>query len=143
MTEAAAPVSLRDRLRREGVFLIRFLVVGAGITALDAGLTTLFHAFGLTYVIGRIIAMAIAMNVSFVFNWAWAFKELRGQPIGQQWLGFVIANSAGATLNYFVGWAVSKPGAVFEHSYALAVISGSLAGTVINFTGSRLLGFRN
>jgi putative flippase GtrA len=145
MTETPAPPipALRDRLIREARMLIPFGVVGTCGFLLDATLLKIGLALGLSKAIARVFSILISMHFAFAMNRMWAFKALRGAPLVQQWLGYLVANSAGALLNYAVFLVLSHQGMLFEHAPILAVAAGSIAGMFVNFFGSRLLAFRH
>jgi putative flippase GtrA len=141
-TPAPAAPPFRDRLLREGRMMFLFGVVGACAFVVDASLLKAGLALGLQYVVARTISILIAMHFGFALNRAWAFKGLRGQPLVQQWLGYLLANGTGALLNLGMSVFLSHPGAPFDRAPILAAAAGTIAGMFVNFTGSRLLAFR-
>jgi putative flippase GtrA len=89
----------------------------------------------------RLIALLCAMNVTFLINGRFVFRELSRERFLTQW-GTYVANSAfGNLCNYlvFVGLeSTHRP--VISHPY-VALAAGSITAWAINFTGARFVVF--
>src|SRR5262245_28754025 len=101
MSEAPA-TDTRAKLIREGKMFFLFGIVGAIAFVIDAAVLQGMLALGVDKAIGRIISLAVGMHFTFAVNRIWAFKGMRSAPLIQQWAGYVVANSAGALVNYLV-----------------------------------------
>jgi putative flippase GtrA len=141
VSEAPAK-DMRAKFIREGKMFFLFGIVGAIAFVIDAAVLTGLLALGVDRVIARVISLAVGMHFTFAVNRVWAFKGMRGQPLLRQWAGYVLANSAGALVNYGTFLLLNRPGGWLEHAPILAVACGSIAGMFVNFGGARLLAFR-
>lgn len=124
-------------ISERGMFL-RFALVGAAAFAFDAALTTALIAVGAPPPIARAIALFVSMNATFLANGIVTFGGFaRGAALIRQWAAYMLANALGAGVNYGVFLLV-----VGHAQPILAVAAGSIAGLVVNYTGSRWLAFR-
>ncbi len=139
---STAPVTMRDKLMREGKMFFLFGIVGAIAFVIDAAFLKLGMALGLDRIVARMISITIGMHFTFAVNRIWAFKAMRGQPLIQQWAAYVLSNIAGAGVNYATFVLLTQPGAWLQHAPILGVAAGSIAGMFVNFGGARLLAFR-
>jgi dolichol-phosphate mannosyltransferase len=118
--------------------LAQFLVVGAS----GLGINLLWLTFLLQRGVGERSAVAVAIVVSMVWNFAlnrrFSFSYARDQSILRQFWGFVAACALGAVVNYStttILWPL-------VNVKQFAAIVGVLAGTSFNFAASRFLVFR-
>jgi putative flippase GtrA len=139
---APEPMTMRDKLMREGKMFFLFGIVGAIAFVIDAVILKIGLSMGLDRVLARIISITIGMHFTFAVNRIWAFKAMRGQPLIQQWAAYVMSNIAGASVNYATFLLLTQPGAWLQDAPVLGVAAGSIAGMFVNFGGARLLAFR-
>jgi dolichol-phosphate mannosyltransferase len=120
--------------------LSQFLVVGAlgtlvnllALTALLAG-----HVPTRAAVAGAIF---VSMCFNFVLNRRFSFSASRGGSWWRQFIGFVLASSVGALLNYTT--VVIALARVRGLRPQLAALMGIAVGTALNFLASRYLVFQ-
>ncbi len=86
----------------------------------------------------RTCAIGVAMVWNFVLNRRFSFSYAREQSIVAQFIGFALACSIGALVNYAVTLRLWE---VMPYRQLAAVI-GVVAGTAFNFVASRFVIFR-
>jgi dolichol-phosphate mannosyltransferase len=118
--------------------LAQFLAVGASGLLVNLALLTALLATGLREKLAVALAIAGSMVWNFALNRRFSFSYARGGSIVRQLVGFVLACSVGAVVNYAVTLAVWE--SVPWHQLAAAI--GVAAGTAFNFVASRFLVFR-
>ena len=101
--------------------LIRFALVGGTGFVVDAGLTMGLQVWGADIFSSRLIAIALAMFVTWRLNRAITFGASAGSQVREGWRYALIACSA-ATVNYavYVGLMLFVPGMVAFIAVALA-----------------------
>lgn len=101
--------------------LIRFALVGGTGFVVDAGLTMGLQVWGADIYSSRLIAIALAMFVTWRLNRALTFGASEGSQVREGWRYVVIACSA-AAVNYavYVGLMLFVPGMVALIAVALA-----------------------
>ena len=89
----------------------------------------------------RLIALACAMNVTFLINGKFVFKALTREKFFKQWAAYTLNSSLGNFCNYctFVALEASH-WPVLGNPY-VALLAGSVVAWAINFAGARLLVF--
>jgi putative flippase GtrA len=135
MEEAAIPPRPRRRLLAKftGVALVGFAF---SFATLHLGLE-----LGLPAWTSRLIALLVAMHVTFFINSRFVFKALTRDRFLSLWAAYVANSAVGNLCNYlvFVGlldthWPVmSRPDPAF--------VAGAVTAWAINFTGARFLVF--
>jgi dolichol-phosphate mannosyltransferase len=120
-------------------YLVQFL--GVGLSGLFVNILVLRVL--LSRDVGEKIALALAISISMVWNFAlnrrFSFSYARDRSIVAQFLGFVAACSLGAAINYLTSLALWR---FFVHK-EIAAACGVAAGTGFNFVASRYLVFRS
>jgi dolichol-phosphate mannosyltransferase len=116
----------------------QFLAVGASGLVVNLALLTGLLAAGLRDQLSVALAIAGSMVWNFALNRRFSFSYARGGSVVRQLVGFILACSVGAVVNYAT--TVSIWEAVPWHQLAAAI--GVAAGTAFNFVASRFLVFR-
>jgi putative flippase GtrA len=134
---------IRPAMHREIRIATRFGLVGClgfltDITFLRIGLI-----LGLSAVAARLISLMCAMQVTFLVNSLVVFRCLRRETIVRQWLSYMGSSGVGNLINalIFAALVMSRWPGVSRHGTALLI--GSLAAYLINYTGCRLIVFRS
>ncbi len=133
----APPVPLRRHCRLlvkfSGAAMVGFVVTAAVLhLALEAGLRPWA---------GQLIALAIAMNVTFVINGQLVFGGLKRRRLLPQW-GAYLANSAlGNVCSYWVFLTLESTHQPVIGNPYVALTVGSLVAWAINFMGARFIVF--
>ena len=101
------------------------------------------HKAGVALVIGRGLAIWVAMTWNFFFNRRLTFSHTRGggNVLGQYWK-FVVACSMGAVVNWFISVLLPAKAAFFDAHKLTAAVVGIMVGTLFNFTLSQQWVFR-
>jgi len=120
--------------------LLQFLTVGALGTVVNLAALTAALALGMPTRVSVAIAIFISMCFNFVLNRRFSFSASRSGSVLRQFVGFVLASSVGALLNYLTTvFVLSRaPGTRPQ----LAAVAGIAVGTGLNFVASRYLVFR-
>jgi putative flippase GtrA len=89
----------------------------------------------------RILALLVAMHVTFLVNGFFVFRAITRERFFGQWAAYVTNSAVGNLCNYgvFVGLEASH-WPVIGHPY-VALAAGSVTAWAINFTGARLIVF--
>jgi dolichol-phosphate mannosyltransferase len=121
--------------------LLQFLTVGALGTVVNLATLTAALALGLPTRVSVAAAIFISMCFNFVLNRRFSFSASRSGSIIRQFIGFVLASSLGAVLNYLTTVFVlaRAPGLRPQ----VAAVAGIVVGTGLNFVASRYLVFRS
>jgi putative flippase GtrA len=114
--------------------LLRFAVVGAVGFVIDAGVYLALQAAGLTPLPSRIASIAVALAFTFAANRRFTFAE-PGWPSAGRFVAYAVVSGVGATTNLAAFWIAISIMPRLPH--VLAIGLGSLAGLLVNFTGSR------
>ena len=112
--------------------------MGASGLFVNLAILTGLDAAGIRKQLAVALAIAGSMVGNFALNRRFSFSYARGGSIVRQFVGFVLACSVGAVVNYAVTMGVWE--AVPLHQLAAAI--GVAAGTAFNFVASRFLVFR-
>jgi len=118
--------------------LAQFLVVGASGLVVNLVLLTAFLAIRLDGKLAIGFAIALSMCWNFVLNRRFSFSYARQGNVLRQFVGFIAASSIGAVVNYMTTLALWEAFQVKQ----LAAVVGVVAGTALNFLGSRFIVFR-
>jgi putative flippase GtrA len=121
----------------------RFAAVGAAGFVVDAALLqAAIWWLGTGPYVGRVLSFLGAATFTWAANRAYTFAGASDSIPLVQWLRFLIANSAGAAINFasysaIVAWAGA--GGAWP---VIGVAVGSISGLGVNFAASRLWVFR-
>lgn len=116
-----------------GVALIGFLV-SAGL--LHEGLEA-----GLRPWAARLVALVVAMHVTFFINGRFVFRALTRQRFLGQWAAYVTNSACGNFCNYWVFVTLESTHRPVIGNPYVALLAGSATAWAINFTGARLVVF--
>ena len=135
MEKRPAPAAGRRRL------LIKFTATALVGFAISAGILHLALEAGLRPWAARLIALVVAMNVTFLINGRFVFRAFTRQRFLAQW-GAYLANSAvGNFCNYWVFVTLESTHRPVIGNPYVALLAGSAAAWAINYTGARLVVF--
>jgi putative flippase GtrA len=82
---------------------IKFCIVGASSTVIDAGLFNLLHlAFGLHPYFARTLSFSVAVINGFIWNSLWTFRGLGSGSRHAQFVKFAAINVVGLFLNLLI-----------------------------------------
>jgi putative flippase GtrA len=119
-----------------------FLVVGCLGAVADASVLGLGLAAGLVPAVARAISIALAMQVTFACNGRFIFAGFQPGRLLRQWLGYMLACSLGAAINYgfYLGLIATRLPLVSTHAAAFAI--ATIIGAGANYLGIKRLAFR-
>jgi putative flippase GtrA len=118
---------------------VRFGAVGVIGFIIDAGLLYLLVRSGVNAYVGRAISFPAAVSATWYLNRAWTFRVHDRTP--GQYARYVAVQLAGACANYAVYAVYLSATARSAEAAIVALAAGSVAGLIINFTGTRALVF--
>lgn len=119
-----------------------FSLAGVAGFLIDTGVVLLLTKSGMDPIMAQSVAFTIAVTITWLLNRRFTFAHHASPKWLREWLHYVAANSVGALVNNGVYALLVLTMAMFSKEPVLAVVSGSLAGLVFNFTASRTLVFR-
>ena len=122
--------------------LVLFSLAGVAGFLVDAGVVWVLTRAGVGPIMAQAVAFTMAVTVTWLLNRRFTFAHHASPNWLREWLHYVAANSVGALVNNGVYALLVLTMAMFSKEPVLAVVSGSLAGLVFNFTASRTLVFR-
>jgi putative flippase GtrA len=122
--------------------IILFSLAGVTGFLVDAGIVWTFTREGVDPITAQAIAFTVAVTVTWLLNRRFTFAHHASPNWLREWLHYVVANSIGAVVNNAVYVLLVLSIALFSREPVLAVVAGSLAGLVFNFTASRAWVFR-
>jgi len=121
--------------------LVKFSGVAMIGLAVSALVLHLSLEAGLRPWAGRLIALVIAMNVTFLINGQFVFGGLNRRRLLAQW-GAYVANSAfGNFCSYWVFVTLESTHREVIGNPYVALMAGSVVAWAINFTGARIIVF--
>ncbi len=135
METLTVPEPRRQRLLAKftGVALIGFVVSAAVLhLALEAGLRPW---------VARLIALLLAMHVTFLINGRFVFRALTRQRFLGQWAAYVANSAFGNFCNYWVFVTLESTHRPVIGNPYVALLAGSVTAWAINFTGARFVVF--
>jgi putative flippase GtrA len=135
MQEAAVPARRRRRLLAKftGASLIGFVFSAA---TLHLGLAAGLHPWT-----ARLIALLVAMHVTFFINGRFVFRALTRERLLSLWAAYVANSAVGNACNYCVFVAlVSAHRPVISHP-DVAFVAGAMTAWALNFLGARFVVF--
>jgi dolichol-phosphate mannosyltransferase len=119
--------------------LTQFLVVGALGTLVNLLALTALLALHVPTRAAVAVAIFVSMCFNFVLNRRFSFSASRGGLWWRQFIGFVVASSVGALLNYTT--VVIALARIPSLRPQVAALMGIAVGTALNFLASRYLVF--
>ena len=135
MEEPAVPPRRRRRL------LAKFTLVALVGFAVSALILHLGMEGGLRPWAARLIALLVAMHVTFLINGRFVFRALTRQRFLAQWGAYVANSAVGNFCNYWVFVTLESTHRPVIGNPYLALLAGSATAWAINYTGARLLVF--
>lgn len=135
MEEPAVPQARRRRLLAKftGASLIGFVFSAATLhLGLDAGLRPWA---------ARLIALVVAMHVTFLINGRFVFKALTRERFFGLWGAYMTNSAFGNLCNYCVFVALHGSHRPIVGRAWVAFLAGSVAAWAINFLGARFVVF--
>ena len=119
--------------------IARFIAVGGLGFALDLGLT-LLCARWFDPAVARLIAIAVAVGITFIFNRRVTFAS-SDPAIFNEALRYCAVSLAGAGINFACYQAILAQAGQSAPALLLAVVIGSGVAMAANFSGMRLFAF--
>ena len=135
MEDAPLPAGGRRRL------LLKFTAVALIGFAVSAGILHLALEEGLRPWAARLIALLVAMHVTFFINGRFVFRALTRERFLAQWGAYVANSSVGNFCNYWVFVTLESTHRPIIGNPYLALLAGSATAWAINYTGARLVVF--
>jgi putative flippase GtrA len=137
MEELPAPVSAPRRRRLlakfTGAAMVGFVV---SAIVLHFGLEA-----GLRPWLARLIALACAMNLTFLINSRYVFGGVTRRSVLAKWAGYMVNSAVGNFCNYWVFVTLESTHRPIIGNPYLDLLAGSITAWAINFTGARFLVF--
>lgn len=123
---------------------LRFCVVGACLFVFDAAVFSGLLWLGLGQVPARLVAIALAVFVSWLANRSWTFGAQRAsvRPGAREFAAFAATQALGAAVNAGVSLAAYQVAWIASAGPWAAVAAGSIAALAVNFAGAKFLVFR-
>jgi putative flippase GtrA len=97
-----APGSVLQSRRHVALQFVKFCLVGAINTALNAKLFSMMMAHGLSVNLSHVLAFSLAVTNGFILNRAWTFRQSRAHRMERQYVMFVAVNVVGLALTWGV-----------------------------------------
>ncbi|MCX5539976.1 GtrA family protein [Paraburkholderia sp. CNPSo 3076] len=118
---------------------MRFCAVGIVGLVVNAGIVELWVLYG-SPLVAQMVAFPAAVTVTWLLNRRYTFGASR-YAAHHEWMRYVLANVLGwAANNAMYFYLVLHVAIAYRHPM-LAVAAGSIAGMLLNFTGSKFLVF--
>ena len=133
----------RAESREEAGLFLKFGLVGAGGFLVDAAVLQIGLALGLTPEPARALSILVAIQATFAANDALVFRAHRTLPLARRWLGYLAANAVGALFSYVLFLALLAADLPVLSTPLGALAAASVASWAVNYTGSRLLSYRD
>lgn len=125
---------------------IKFCMIGSSGMAIDLSLVFIsMEMLHIEFRISRLIGFLCAMTSNFFLNRRFNFKNARSGNIIRQYAAFFITSIAGGSANWLLSVYLVENVDFFQTSYLylFAAFLGIIAGVTINFSGSKLIVFKN
>jgi putative flippase GtrA len=122
--------------------LIRFGIAGVAGFLVDTGILYLALWAGCGYFAGRALSFLCAVWVTWRINRRYTFAVDRSESVWVEWWKYLVAMSAGGTVNYaaYSAAVLGLRGGTFLPILSVAI--GSIAGMAVNYLTARLWVFR-
>ena len=123
----------------------RLLVKFSGVALIGFAVSALVLKLGLEWGLrpwsARLIALACAMNVTFLINGRFVFKVLTRRTFMAQWLAYCANSAFGNFCNYWIFVTLESTHRPVIGDPYLALLAGSVTAWAINFIGARFVVF--
>jgi len=96
---------------------------------------------GLRPWISRLIALVVAMNVTFFINGRFVFGGFSRRRLVSQWGAYLTNSAIGNTCNYWVFVTLESTHREVIGNPYVALLAGSVVAWAINFAGARFIVF--
>lgn len=121
---------------------IRFAIVGGIGFGVDVGvLYFVLYDLDFGHYGGRVISYLAAATTTWYLNRNFTFMQARSENRSREWARFVVLNTLGGMVNYFVYSAYISLHGMSMSAPAIGVAAGSLAGMIVNFLVSKHFAF--
>lgn len=127
--------------RRRGRLLAKFS--GASLVGFVFSATTmhLCLAGGLRGWAARLIALLVAMHVTFILNGRFTFNALTRERFLPLWAAYVANSAVGNAFNYLVFLALRSTHRPLISNADVAFVAGAMTAWALNFLGARFVVF--
>jgi dolichol-phosphate mannosyltransferase len=99
-----------------------------------------FHNYEFEF--ARSCGFLLALTSNFFLNRKITFHDMRGHRIMRQYVTFLALGLVAGTVNWLLSVRLHNTVAFFGEHYLLSAVMGIIAGTVINFFGSKSIVFK-
>ncbi|PIR23521.1 MAG: hypothetical protein COV44_02385 [Deltaproteobacteria bacterium CG11_big_fil_rev_8_21_14_0_20_45_16] len=123
-------------------FFIQFGIVGFTGTIVNVAVLSFFQWLGVSLSIAVGAGIYVSMTTNFILNRWITFSYAKAKNLWRQYLGFVLASSLGALINYGAAMYLIVSFPFMEKWPQLAAVGGVLAGMFFNFLANRFWVFR-
>ncbi len=123
-------------------FLQFSLVGGSGVLVNLGAVFVSYDVFFLPYSLSLVIGFLFSVLSNFVLNKVITFEESNNDNLLRRFATFLAIGLLGLVVNMIISLNLYSHVDFFRQYYLLASMAGIISGTVVNFTGSRLLVFR-
>lgn len=132
---------LADPPARPRSLLAKFSAVALIGFAVSAGILHLGLEAGLRPWAARLIALVVAMHVTFLINGRFVFRALTRRRFLAQWAAYVTNSAVGNFCNYWTFVTLESTHRPVIGNPYVALLAGSVVAWAINYTGARLVVF--
>lgn len=140
---SSQPLNYLKQVWRKHQQALRFLLVGAGVFAVDATLFYLFfELLHLQLLPARVGAFVIAVLLSWWCNRCWTFHERKQAAKTKQLLMFITVSSVAAMANLSAFYLVTLLLGKTWLDLSLAFSAGVLVGVMLNWFGANFWAFK-
>lgn len=117
---------------------IRFGIIGCVGFLVDVGvLYSVLYGLGLGHYGGRVISYLAAATTTWYLNRNFTFTHARSENRSREWARFLVLNTIGGMVNYFIYFAYVSLHSISTSAPAIGVAFGSLGGMIVNFLVSK------
>lgn len=118
------------------------LVGGTGVLVNLFFVFFMYQILSVPYVWSLVIGFFFAFTSNFILNKVITFSELKKRNIFMQYFSFFLTCILGLFFNMLISNYLYETIHFFRHYYMLTTLIGVVAGTIVNFAGSKFLVFR-
>ncbi|MBP7735605.1 MAG: glycosyltransferase family 2 protein [Spirochaetes bacterium] len=125
------------------VQFVQFSLIGA--SGIPVNLFTVYLAYkvlSLPYSTSLVLGFIFAVTSNYILNKFITFSRTKPSNSIMQYLEFIAICLAGLSINLIISLSLYNHVGFFRRYYIFTALIGILAGTIINYTGSKLLVFR-
>ncbi len=121
----------------------RFCIVGGGLFVCDALMLELLVYSGFSAFTARLISLGLALQLAYLAHGFFTFKGHAGFN-RRSWLGFLVANALGASINYavFSATLALMEGANNASTRIFAIAIGTVIALFFNYWMNRRYVFK-